>query len=128
MQVGNLLPVIIVVLLAASFLLLIGSVHNVHIDIASAAAGFYTMLVVLIIEGLIPFVPARVRKLLDDASTLTFLPSFLLLFYAGYRFGVAIRIASVFISFIASVGIGVVTAVLVFIVLSTISRYRGGKP
>jgi len=127
MQVGSLLPIVIVILLIGSALLVLGSMHSVHIDIASTATGFYIVFMVLIMEGAISFIPTRVREVLTKASILVFLPAFLLLFYAGYRFGTSIKIMSVFISFLVSVSIGVGGAILAFIILSTVNKYRGNK-
>jgi len=121
------MSVIILILLIGSSLLLFGSVRKVNIDITSVVAGFYTMLMIFIVEGVIPSIPARVREALANASILAFLPSFMLFFYVGYRFGNSLKLISIFVTFVASLSIGVAIAILTFIILSTISKYRGGE-
>jgi len=125
MQVGNVIPIIVLILLASSVLLMLGSIRRPTVDVVTAAASFYTIFTFLVVEGIALGVPEKIRKPLADASVLAFLPAFLMFFYAGYRYGSSLRVAEVLVTVFASVGIGVIMAVIAFIVLSTIGRTRG---
>jgi len=124
MRVDDLLPDIIVMIIIASSLVVLGGIGGVSVDVATVTGSFYALFILFLVEGFVPIVPKKVMKTLAEASILAFLPAFLLFFYAGYTMGRSIRTTAVLASFFASLSVGIVIAILVFITLNVITKLR----